>query len=318
MMKLSIIVTVYKAERYIEQCVRSFYQQDIPIDDYDVIIVDNKSPDKSIDIVRALQEEFSNLKIVRLPENHFAGGGRNAGLNEAKGEFVMFVDADDYLYPNVLGVLLREVYDDHLDFVHFDCDALVNNNIESGTEIKTTEVMPGADLMFGCGIPWQEHVVVWRKVFRRAFLEDNNFRFVEDIVFDDDDFAFRTYAKAQKTKHINLHAYVYRCNDTSASHTNVGYPRIKCYMIQSAHLLQLIKQYEKTDLNPQLVPAMEGLIRFNLSESLHHYSKMVGKEKTQTRHFIKRVFLKNIMLSRYVSKRKLFLLFLNPIINTQF
>ncbi len=316
-MKLSIIVTVYKAERYIEQCVRSFYQQDIPIDAYEVIIVDNKSPDKSIDIVRALQEEFSNLKIVRLSENHFAGGGRNAGLNEAKGEFVMFVDADDYLYPNVLGVLLREVYDNHLDFVHFDCDALVNNNIESCAETKTTEVMPGADLMFGCDIPWQDHVVVWRKVFRRAFLEDNNFRFVEDIVFDDDDFAFRTYAKAQKTKHINQHAYVYRCNDTSASHTNVGYPRIKCYMIQSAHLLQLIKQYEKTDLNPQFVPAMEGLLRYNLSESLHHYSQMSGKEKKETRRLIKDVFSDNKHLREYVSKRKMLKFKLSPIVKTE-
>lgn len=316
-MKLSIIVTVYKAERYIKQCVRSFYQQDIPNDDYEVIIVDNNSPDKSIDIVRALQEEFSNLKIVQLPENHFAGGGRNAGLNEAKGEFVMFVDADDYLCPNVLGVLLREVCDNHLDFVHFDCDALINNNIESGTETKTTEVMPGADLMFGCGIPWQDHVVVWRKVFRRAFLEDNNFRFVEDIVFDDDDFAFRTYAKAQNTKHINVHAYVYRCNDTSASHTNVGYPRIKCYMIQSAHLLQLIKQYEKTDLNPQFVPAMEGLLRFNLSESLHHYSQMSGKEKKETRQLIKDVFSENIQLRDYVSKRKMLKFKLSPILNTR-
>ena len=316
-MKLSIIVTVYKAERYIEQCVRSFYQQDIPIDDYEVIIVDNKSPDKSIDIVRALQEEFSNLKIVRLPENHFAGGGRNAGLNEAKGEFVMFVDADDYLYPNVLGVLLREVYDNHLDFVHFDCDALIDDTIEKGPETQNTAVMSGDELMFNCGMPWQQHVVVWRKIFKKKFLVDNGIEFVEDIVFDDDDFSFRTYAKAKKTKHINLHAYVYRCNDTSASHTNVGYPRIKCYMIQSAHLLQLIKQYENKGLNPQFVPAMEGLLRFNLSESLHHYSQMSGKEKKETRRLIKDVFSDNKHLREYVSKRKMLKFKLSPIVKIE-
>ena len=316
-MRLSIIVTVYKAERFIEQCVRSFYHQDIQITDYEVIVVDNHSPDKSIGIVEALQKEFSNLKIVHLSENHYAGGGRNAGLNEAKGDYVLFVDADDYLYPNVLGSLLSEVFDNDLDFVHFDCDALVDDKIEVGTKTKTTGVMSGADLMFGCGIPWQEHVVAWRKVFSRKFLEDNGFRFVEDIVFDDDDFAFRTYAKAGKAKHINEHAYVYRCDSNSASHTTVGYPKIKCYMIQSARLLELIKQYEKSDLNPRFVPAMEGLLRFNLNESLHYYSQMFGEEKKQTRRIIKDVFSSHPQLCKYVSKRKILKFIMNPKTNTQ-
>lgn len=304
-MRLSIIVTVYKAERFIEQCVRSLCQQDVPMADYEVIVVDNHSPDRSIDVVRELQIEFSNLNIVRLQENHCAGGGRNAGLDAAKGDYVMFVDADDYLYPDVLGGLLKEVSNDDLDFVHFDCDALVNGKIEKGNETKTTGVMTGTDLMFGCGIPWQEHVVVWRKIFTKRFLVDNHFRFVEDIVFDDDDFAFRTYVKAEKTKHINYHAYVNRYNSDSASHTNIGYPKIKCYMIQSVELLQLIKQYEKSDLNPNFVPAMRGLVRYNLSESLHHYSLMSGKEKTQTRQLIKSVFSNNMQLCNYISKRKL-------------
>ena len=301
-MKLSIIVTVFKAERYIQQCVRSFYQQDFPAYDFEVIIVDNHTPDKSVEIVRKMQQEYSNLRIVHLAENHYAGGGRNAGLNEAKGELVLFVDADDFLYPDVLGKLVREWDVQDLDFVHFDSDALVNGTIVKGPETQPTNVMAGTDLMFESGLRWQDHVVVWRKVFSKKFLDDNDLRFVEDIVFDDDDFAFRSYAKAKRVKHINLHAYVNRCNNDSASHTNVGFPLIKCFMVQSDCLIQLIKQYEKADLNPNFIPAIESLVRYNLSESLHHYDQMPDVE---SRRLIIKAFLDNMRLCRYVSKRKL-------------
>lgn len=88
-------------------------------------------------------------------------------------------------------------------------------------------------------------------------------------------------------------------------------------MIQSARLLELIKQYEKSDLNPRFVPAMEGLLRFNLNESLHYYSQMLGEEKKQTRRIIKDVFSSHPQLCKYVSKRKILKFIMNPKTNTQ-
>ena len=98
---LSIVVPVYNAERYLEECLRSLFVQDIPADTYEVIAVDNGSRDGSAALIKQLQNEYANLRLVTLIENQLPSGARNAGMDAAKGKYMMFVDSDDYLYPNM-------------------------------------------------------------------------------------------------------------------------------------------------------------------------------------------------------------------------
>ena len=88
MIRLSFIVPVYGVEKYIEECIRSLYNQDIPQSEYEVICVDDCSPDGSRAIVERLQTEYPTLHLICHAENKRQGGARNTGLREAKGQYI--------------------------------------------------------------------------------------------------------------------------------------------------------------------------------------------------------------------------------------
>ena len=107
MKRLSIIIPFYNVEQYITQCLDSVYAQDIPEEEYEVICVDDCSPDNSIAIVEEYAKQHSNLIIVRNKYNRKLGGARNAGMEVATGQYVWYVDSDDYISENCLAYLLN-------------------------------------------------------------------------------------------------------------------------------------------------------------------------------------------------------------------
>ena len=115
-MKLSIIVPVYGVANYLRKCVDSLLVQDIT--DYEIILVDDGSPDECPLICDEYVEKYDNIRVVHQ-ENAGLSAARNSGINVAIGDYIMFVDSDDYLQPNVLGALLEQVERDNLDVLRF-------------------------------------------------------------------------------------------------------------------------------------------------------------------------------------------------------
>lgn len=99
MMKISVIIPVYNAERYVNQAVESALQFD---EVYEVILIEDKSPDNALKVCQDLTEKHDRVKLFQHPdkENHGAGETRNLGLEKATGDFIAFLDADDYYLPN--------------------------------------------------------------------------------------------------------------------------------------------------------------------------------------------------------------------------
>lgn len=213
---LSIIVPFYNAETYIVDCIRSLYKQDIPIDEYEVIAVDDGSPDNSRQLVERLQKEYPNLRLEVLPKNAKIGGARNVGLDVAKGKYIMFVDSDDYLLSNVLRVLLEQMEKDDLDLLEFDFVSDNNGKISKSVELPDIGVCKGTDLFFDKHFTWfRDHVVAWRKLYKYEFLKKNTLRFTEHIMYEDNDFALQVFSLSNKTRHIAIDCYVYRENPDS-------------------------------------------------------------------------------------------------------
>ena len=121
MIKLSIIVPIYNVAPYLPKCVDSLIAQDY--EDYEVILVDDGSTDESGKICDEISESISDERLV-IKVLHQKNGGlsaaRNAGLKMARGEYVCFVDSDDYWELNVLGGLMAQVERDNLDVLRFD------------------------------------------------------------------------------------------------------------------------------------------------------------------------------------------------------
>ena len=107
-MKISVIVPVYNAELYLSKCIESIMNQSF-WDKYELILVNDGSEDHSEDIIDEKIQKYGNDKIVKINQiNGGQGKARNSGLKVAKGEFVTFVDSDDYIDENMLKELIPE------------------------------------------------------------------------------------------------------------------------------------------------------------------------------------------------------------------
>ena len=113
-MLLSIILPVYNVEAYLGRCINSCLCQDLPKDNYEIIVVIDGSPDNSIEVARRFQSDNDNVKIV-VRENGGLSAARNTGLEAASGDYVWFIDSDDYIEENILGDIVRNLQSNQLD-----------------------------------------------------------------------------------------------------------------------------------------------------------------------------------------------------------
>lgn len=306
---LSIIVPVYNAELYLEECLHSLFKQNIPTESYEVIAVDNGSRDGSAAIIKRLQNEYVNLRVVRLVENQLPSGGRNAGLDAAVGKYLMFVDSDDCLYPNVLKRLIDEIEKDDLDFVHFSHDTLCEGNITNGESIDTTPIMSGADLYFsgisGQGLPWN-------KIYKRQYIEEHALRNDRSILYEDDEFAFRLYAYAQHTQHIQYNPYVYRSNPYSATRNRVNFPSMQSDMNEIIAVERDIRIFKQQGVDERLITYMGKYIRWTIGGCFRTYHLFPKEQQPKIRRLYRKAL--SLRMLPYMSRKNFLLLKLGIIV----
>ena len=118
-MKLSVVVPVYNVEAYLRKCVDSLLSQDLPQDTYEIILVDDGSTDSCGAMCDTFAAGHGNIRVIHQ-RNRGLSGARNSGIAVAAGEFIQFVDSDDFLCPNVLGGLVRQMEEKNLDVLRFN------------------------------------------------------------------------------------------------------------------------------------------------------------------------------------------------------
>ena len=116
-MRFSIIIPVYNVEKYIGRCMDTVMHQSF--DDYEVIVVDDETPDNSMDIVRKYAEEFPGKIHMIRQKNTRQGGARNRGVTMARGEYILFVDSDDYVHTDMLRIVDERLRDHPCDILVF-------------------------------------------------------------------------------------------------------------------------------------------------------------------------------------------------------
>ena len=114
--KVSVIVPVYNVEKYIGICIDSLLGQTLK--DLEIILVNDASPDQSIDILRSYEKQYPDrIVVIDSRENKRQGGARNLGIRKAQGEFIGFVDGDDFVRNDMYEVLLNKIQETCADFV---------------------------------------------------------------------------------------------------------------------------------------------------------------------------------------------------------
>ncbi|GHV57539.1 hypothetical protein FACS1894182_06640 [Bacteroidia bacterium] len=238
--RLSIIIPFYNIEKYISQCLESVYSQDIPESDYEVICVNDCSPDNSRDIVLEYQQQHDNLILIEHEENKKQGGARNTGLRAARGEYVWFIDSDDYIRPNCIKHLLDTLDKNDLDLVFFDfefvdeCGHFLQRNTN---DFPAYEACPGKTVFYypesgGETVPdwkgWPKMVcLIWTRIVKRSLYLDNPIFHYEYFDFEDNVFGEKTYYYAKSMIYLPEVVVLYRQRagslSYSAFHQNQAY-----------------------------------------------------------------------------------------------
>lgn len=219
-MQISLILPVYNVEAYLGKCIESCLNQDLPTSEYEIIVVIDGSPDNSIEVARRYQEKNSNIRIVER-ENGGLSAARNTGLKEAKGEYVWFIDSDDYITENCLGDIVSQMTNLNLDSLWIDWQDVdeygnVIPQFAPHYYAKNTSVMTGNDMMASV---LSNYLFAWSFIFRRLYLIDNNLSFTEGMFYEDTDFAFKSLPIINRIKQYGSVCYCYLQRKNSIVHS---------------------------------------------------------------------------------------------------
>ena len=221
---VSIIVPVYNVEPYIEQCCRSVFEQ--TYNNCEFIFVDDCGTDRSMEILYGLIEVYSHLKnrirVIRHDGNKGLPTARKTGIEAARGEYVQFVDSDDYVEKNMTEHLTCIAVEHDADIVV--CDYFSSDNI-STTPLKTdVHVVDGKQCMVLGLNGYVRYIVFWNKLFRRSLIYDNQLYAPAKARCDEDGcVVYRALYLANKVVSTSLPLYHYRVVSASMSNTIARY-----------------------------------------------------------------------------------------------
>lgn len=230
-MRLSIILNMYNTAVFMPRCIDSLLRQDIPASDYEIIMVNDGSPDDSLamaeryiadsEAARQRGEAYPLMRVCSHPNKGLAGA-RNTGIDAAHGEYLCFVDPDDYIQENSLSALLQRMESDHLDMLRFNYqkvdeayNPLPDSSIEANFDYSP-EIMSGIDflanrLTISC--------YVWAYIYRTAFVRESGVRFIEGCFFDDTPWLPRILQKAERVSCSNIRHQFYLQRGGSMVHS---------------------------------------------------------------------------------------------------
>lgn len=230
MKRLSIIIPVYNLEGYVENCLNSIFSQGLNEKDFEVIIVNDGSTDKTEEVVlKNLRPNCTYLK----QENSRQGAARNRALRQASGKFVWYVDGDDIIAPNMLKKALECAEKNNLDLLFFPIirrsklgDKILSAKFPRsciGKVLSGQNYLALRKLTLG---PWY--------IFRRQMLIDNNLFFMEKVMFEDSEYMPRACFFSDRVMFADIFPYI--ANVREGSTTKSASPK---------HVLDLIKVFLK-------------------------------------------------------------------------
>lgn len=219
--KVSVIIPIYDVEEYLEECLVSALNQTLK--EIEIICVNDGTPDNSMNIVNKYSED-TRIVIVNK-ENGGLSSARNAGLEVAKGEYIYFLDSDDYIAPETLEELYNDAKGNDLDIIFFDAESFyeseklkkeqafyadyyirepIYGDIVTGPELFEKQVNDNKLRVSAC-----------LQLLRRQLLMDENIRFYEGIIHEDNLFSLECILEAKRVKHVAKQYYKRRVREGS-------------------------------------------------------------------------------------------------------
>ena len=227
---VSIIMPVYNAEKFLNDSVGSILRQ--TESDFELICFNDASTDGSLAMLKELADIYieprdihtPHVRIIDSPVNVKQGGGRNRALREARGEFVMFVDADDALREDAVETCLKTAKEENADMVIFDYARFTSSAANLGERMcqlgEDAAGLRGEELRRRV---MQRSTPVWSAMYRKSLITDNNLFFPEKVFYEDNAVALAIQLSARNPVKINKVLYLYRFDNASVTRSTNNY-----------------------------------------------------------------------------------------------
>jgi glycosyltransferase involved in cell wall biosynthesis len=202
MKRLSIIVPIYNVEPYVERCLQSLEDQDIPRDDYEIICINDGSPDDSRIVVVRMQNEFDNIVLIDQ-DNQGVSRARNNGINKAYGKYILFIDPDDYVDAKSFSCILKNA-DKHEAQISFLGFTTLNENDKKCKRVfneqNINQIYSGTEAYFLARRDGQtDPDRMWAVLLETNFLNRNNLRYLDGVPYlEDGEFIARILCLAER------------------------------------------------------------------------------------------------------------------------
>lgn len=269
-MLISVIIPVYNVSEYLPKCLDSIIKQ--PFKDIEIICIDDKSTDNSLEILNQYHQKDSRIKILENSENLGVGLSRNRGLEIAEGEYIHFVDPDDWLEDNLYTKLHNTLKKfPNIDMLYFSYQ--IFDNISKKVipfEYKNKNILN--KILDPINNPeafdnWDRYV--WLKLHRRKFLLDNNIFFKNYKSLSDVEYAALVYTKCKSLVYTDITGINYRIKRNNS-------------LVTQAHksFKGIVKSFEN---NKELYENLPDNIKY----------KLLGFDYYQIRHNVEKAFIEN-------------------------
>ncbi|MGL5125783.1 MAG: glycosyltransferase [Fusobacteriaceae bacterium] len=231
MPKISIVVPIYNVEKYLEQCLQSLYELEI---DKEIILVNDESPDESYKLIEKYKNLYPTETLIVNKKNGGLSSARNAGLKVATGEYISFIDSDDWVDTEKYQDFIKKVILDNVDIglgntkYYYDSTEEYGETFFRGQKIKDEKIKTGEQYIIDSFEDSLRvdilkvdslRVEVCDDMYKRRFLLDNKLLFKEGLLHEDQEFTMKVLVKASEVKYYDIPFYLYRQREGSIMHT---------------------------------------------------------------------------------------------------
>lgn len=232
-MFLSFIIPVYNAEEFLKECLDSILHQDLSYDEYEIICINDGSTDGSFDILNEYDKAYDNIRVINQ-DNSGVSAARNIGINTASGEYLWFVDADDFIGRNILNMLKAFLNNSQIDVAQLGAYPFQNKLSHSEkTAYKEGKLQPKS---------YANHVFVTRNIFRKRFLIRYHIRFCTELSYSEDKvFISEVLSENPNVIQVKKVCYYYRYHMGSAI-TKAGAQTVDMRIIAIVRFQEMYKR----------------------------------------------------------------------------
>ena len=239
MVKISVIVPVYNVYKYLTRCLDTLINQ--TLNDIEIICVNDGSTDNSAEILKEFANKDKRIIVINQ-ENAGLSAARNAGMAQAKGEYIGFVDSDDWVDLDFYEKLYNAAKNNDCDIAAADFVREHPNKKPKRLNITEEKVYETPEDKYMVCKTYREGCV-WNKIYRSEFLKSINLKFVDGMYYEDRDFTARSLYYSKKLVTVPNTYYRYFVNPKSIVKKGVNKIQREHYILVRQQVLQFIKEH---------------------------------------------------------------------------